>query len=1008
MPRHTLAIPMTLGLLALLSVLVLLLTLTPGRVDGQAPPPVSPTPAPQPFYSDIPAGYEAHPVTGLKADAELSHSVIISWDLLPGATSYQPIWWPKSDPDDFTIEPRQVQNSASLQFDGPQENYEYTVRALVIPPTPTPTPTLTPTPTPTPTLTPSPTPTPITLPTREMSRSTVTSRIQSHIDAAVTDNDREREILYRRALATVKREDAPNGWPGMDTFEIHRELNKYRRQADQRDLYHLWDDIFTMVPYSRPFTEMEPVPKTQISISAGPGIIEGQRARFAIRAPWMEGREYGPTALVIIEQEGEFLAKNVHRKTFVLHVPNGGAKYFTIPTVDDDVKESDGVITARLLGAGYIVHPLNRVARVPVSDDDQWGDAPDLGPGETLEDEIQRRIDKAKERGDQNLIEQFRRALSTLRLEGMSMSVAEAQKLADAARKDDRDKRADLWQAVANAIAHRYRPGAPMPTPTPTPPPPTPAPTPTPTGPPTPTPAPSGYPDDSLTLEEKIQFYINRTAHYQDPDESDWRRALAAVRHEDPPYGLKPMHGPEMESIVRYYYKSDDYMVSLWRQIMKAAIGQDYPLLEDLDNFYNNTRTEAVVTLLRNKFTGNVNWPSDTDWIKISIRDAGKYRIGIAGKDTGRSRWHLHLDGSSGHTHRHKALSDPQIIAFYDHNGRKFREPYNDFLERGVKANSVFYAEVGSGAYPEIGGYVISLHWAGWKDEIIDNRSTGSTIRASGKVSGVIEHPTDVDWHRVRLTGGETYQIRMSGNGGYVTLYDDYGRIAATPDIHGDAPFRLLVRPDQDGYYFVAAAVLPNRQTGGNYTITVAQPTAGKRKPILLTAPPAPAEDSLESRVRANLDQAIADGDADAKQFWRRILLTLQGKTPSKRLPLVQPGEIRPIYNDYVKRRDPVMADLWMDIYAGLFISTPLTEYPREQWISQPVRRVIEKISSDSYVIEMPQIAYGRFFHYDMVSYENGQAISHGKNQKGVFVFPEKPDYEYNIRVWKPCPSLCQ
>lgn len=1008
---------MTVGLLALLAVLVLLLTFSPGVVDGQSPPPASPspTPAPQPFYSSLPPGYEAHSVTGLKADAELSHSVIISWDLLPGADYYQPIWWPKSDPADFTIEPQQAQNSASVGFDGPRANYEYTVRALVIaPPTPTPSPTPTPTPTatPTPTVTPTPTPTPIPLPTRDISLPTMTSRIQARIDAAVTDGDRDQEILYRRALATIKREDPPNSWPGMDPLEIHREIVKYRRQADQRDLYHLWDDIYALAPYSRPHTKMN-IPGATLNISAGPGIIEGQRARFVIRTQWREDLKYGSLARVIIEQEGDFLAGNVRGGDFWIDVPNGGAKYFSVPTVNDDVRESDGVITVRLLGkGGTAVHPLNGVAHVPVSDDDQPGDAPNLGPGETLEAELQRRIDKAEGKGDQALVKQFRRALSTLRLEGLSMSVAEAQKLADAARKDDREKRADLWQAVANAIAHRYRPGAPMPTPTPTPAPPTPTPTPTPTGPPTPTPAPSGYPDDSLTLEEKIQFYVNRTAHYQDPEENRWRRALAAVRHEDPPYGLEPIHGPEMERMVRRHYQSDDYMVRLWREIMKAAIGQDYPLLEDLDNFYNNTRTEAWVTLARGFFTGNVNWPSDTDWIKISIRQAGKYQIGIVGKDTGRSRWHLHLDGSKGHTHRHKALSDPQIIAFYDHQGRKFHEPYNDVLQRGVKANSVFYAEVGSGAYPEIGGYALSLH-RGSLDEVGDNRSTGSTIRRSGKVSGVIEHPSDVDWHRVWLTGGKTHQIRMSGNGAYVTLYDDYGRIAATPDIHGDAPFRVLVRPDQDGYYYAAAAVLPGRQTGANYTITVAQPTAGKRKPILLTSPPEtlPAEGSLESRVLAQLDQAIADGDTEAEELWRRTLRTLQGKTPPKGSPLVLADEIRRIYNAHVKNRNPIMADLWLDLYSRI-TRTP-SEFVdvadvRQQYISLPIRSFIEKISSDSYIIEMPRVEYDYVFHYDMVSYENGQAISHGKNKKGVFVFPEKPDYEYDIRVWKPCPNFCK
>ncbi len=107
-------------------------------------------------------------------------------------------------------------------------------------------------------------------------------------------------------------------------------------------------------------------PLPVVSVSAGGGVTEGGAARFTLStSPKPSGMLF---VQVKVAESGEFGVLSGSRS---VGVPSGGSVSFTVPTVDDNVDEADGAVSALVLGgSGYTVSDTAGSASVTVSDDD--------------------------------------------------------------------------------------------------------------------------------------------------------------------------------------------------------------------------------------------------------------------------------------------------------------------------------------------------------------------------------------------------------------------------------------------------------------------------------------------------------------------------------------------------------------------------------------------------------------------------------------------------------------
>ena len=112
----------------------------------------------------------------------------------------------------------------------------------------------------------------------------------------------------------------------------------------------------------------------EVSISAGPGVTEGDVARFTVSAnPAPQGRLRVSLA---IEQTGDFVpAGQISGNQLVILTPSRATETVAIATDDDQTNEAHGSVTATVkAGSGYTVaDPPNNTATIDVSDNDGGG-----------------------------------------------------------------------------------------------------------------------------------------------------------------------------------------------------------------------------------------------------------------------------------------------------------------------------------------------------------------------------------------------------------------------------------------------------------------------------------------------------------------------------------------------------------------------------------------------------------------------------------------------------------
>lgn len=111
--------------------------------------------------------------------------------------------------------------------------------------------------------------------------------------------------------------------------------------------------------------------------------------------------------------------------------------------------------------------------------------------------------------------------------------------------------------------------------------------------------------------------------------------------------------------------------------------------------------------------------------------------------------------------------------------------------------------------------------------------SSGPSSGSTGSASGTIEQAGDIDWFKIRLTGGRDYRIALTGaSSGQGTLGDPYLRgiytstgalvaNSANNDADDVLDSEIVFRPATGGYYFIAAGAADT--STGTYRLRVTE-----------------------------------------------------------------------------------------------------------------------------------------------------------------------------------------
>jgi|GEM_PF-967819 len=212
------------------------------------------------------------------------------------------------------------------------------------------------------------------------------------------------------------------------------------------------------------------------------------------------------------------------------------------------------------------------------------------------------------------------------------------------------------------------------------------------------------------------------------------------------------------------------------------------------DNVGNTVSTAASLSLdtLRG---GTINSTRDVDWYKVNLTADHNYVINVKGADSGAG-----------------TLVDPELLGIYNSTGTIIPGTGNDDARGTLDAQDSFQPTVGGFYYMAVdaandgtGSYTVSVETATASDELPDNTTTTATLLPGTSLTSEIGTPGDVDWVRVSLAAGTTYQIDLRG----------------TPTQDGSLPDPLI-----QGVYNTNGLALPNSSnddggTGANAQVTL-------------------------------------------------------------------------------------------------------------------------------------------------------------------------------------------
>jgi methionine-rich copper-binding protein CopC len=205
--------------------------------------------------------------------------------------------------------------------------------------------------------------------------------------------------------------------------------------------------------------------------------------------------------------------------------------------------------------------------------------------------------------------------------------------------------------------------------------------------------------------------------------------------------------------------------------------------------------------------TGTIEVARDADWYRIHLAAGQDYAIKVRGQASG-----------SG------TLADPDLIGIYDAAGVLIAGTGNDNGAQTLDAQSqfrplssgVYYIAVDAGN-DGTGSYKLSVETAAPSNDLPANSTTGATLAAGATLASDIGVAGDVDWIRVALNAGQTYQIDLKSA-------PSTGGALGDPNIVGVYDAAGLVLPasaDNDGGYGVNAKVTLTAPRTGDYFIAV-------------------------------------------------------------------------------------------------------------------------------------------------------------------------------------------
>ena len=244
------------------------------------------------------------------------------------------------------------------------------------------------------------------------------------------------------------------------------------------------------------------------------------------------------------------------------------------------------------------------------------------------------------------------------------------------------------------------------------------------------------------------------------------------------------------------------------------------------DDFAATTQTTGAVAV-GGSATGEIEIVGDHDWFAVELDADKTYQIDLKGYDS--------KDGT---------LDDPLLRGVYDADGDLIAGTRNDDSGEGTNSRAFFTPQedgtyyVAARAFEDVEGtYTLSV--TDVTDTFSDDYSatTGSTsglVSVGNSTTGEIDYGYDLDWFRVNLLAGKTYEIDLEGShseGGTLRdpflrgVYDENGvRFSGTIDDDGGDVFlnsHVEFTAQADGTYYVAAGAYGDDT--GTYTLSVTE-----------------------------------------------------------------------------------------------------------------------------------------------------------------------------------------
>ena len=171
----------------------------------------------------------------------------------------------------------------------------------------------------------------------------------------------------------------------------------------------------------------------------------------------------------------------------------------------------------------------------------------------------------------------------------------------------------------------------------------------------------------------------------------------------------------------------------------------------------NNINTNATVTVGQ-YYQGKVDYAYDEDWIKVSL-DANK-------------TYEIDLNGVS--------LDDTVINGIYDSTGKYINGTFNDDTDFSLNSSVTFTANTSGDYYISVGGFADDTGTYQLNVKEIQNTNNSNTdtqahdinntldsaisLDINTPTNGTIDYDGDVDFYKVHLEAGQTYDIKMLGN----------------------------------------------------------------------------------------------------------------------------------------------------------------------------------------------------------------------------------------------------